>query len=979
MTNKTILINRLVLIVLLSSVFLFQNCHTQQSTKTDLLQKVEPLKSEEKDEYDGPDKLAEFEFERTKDPALGYVPTERLLVAVEEAKSSQARAPFSVLAGTWIERGPNSDVSGLYGNPRDASNLASTAGRIRAMMVDAADATGKTVWVGGINGGLWKTTDITAATPTWILVNDYLSNLAVSSITQDPTNSSIMYFCTGESYNNSDAVRGVGVFKSTDGGSTWNFLSSTSSYVYGTKILCDYLGNIYLGTKGTGLIRSTKASGGAAWTNITPTGMVSDICDLEISSTTAAGRLHVVGGIFTTQSYRYTDIPITATSASFTAPTTAFPSYAMRAEIAVSGNTLYALPANNSRQVPTIYKSTNGGATWVATTAQPGGGIWASGQGWYALSIDINPSNANQFIIGGLDCYKTTDAGASWTKISQWYGSGAPYVHADNHKIIWYDNGNKLLFANDGGVFYSANGGTTIVDKNKGLRIKQFFSCAIHPSSLNYFLAGAQDNGTHQYNNAGLSSTIEITGGDGAFVAIDQNQPTNQFGAYVFETYRRSTDGGSNWDDINFYTGTNAVPTNLGNFINPFVYDNTQNIIYAAGDVGNVFRWTTPLTTVAGDYYASGTPTWPASASQVTLTSLNSIKISALHVSPYTSNRVYFGTAAGRVCYADGANTIASGSAGVNISTGLPAGNVSCINTGTNDNNLIVSYSNYGVNSIWVSTNAGTSWTSIEGNLPDMPVRWCIFAPGNNTKAIIATEAGVWLTQSINGASTVWTASATFPAVRTDMLQYRPLDGLIAAATHGRGLWTQTASSVLPIDNFKLKGLWTGNDVKLNWVYDDQIIGSQFDVEVSTNGIQFGKVGNVGGAITTKYDFKYSPAAASNLYYRIKVRDLSGSLKYSNVIRLYKSNTQNSEIIISNFYPNPIVDNASISYSVPDAGKTMYNIYNINGQLIWSKEEHLQYKGSYSLNQNLANLKAGSYIFTITQNDKKAKQTFIKR
>ncbi len=958
----------------------FLNCNTNP-LKEHKVQVTKVESAGENDMYDGPDKAAEFEFERTKDPALGYVPTERLLVALDEARSSQARAPLSVLAGTWVERGPNADSPGPYGNPRGAGSP-STSGRIRAVLVDASDATGKTVWIGGANGGLWKTTDITAAVPVWILVNDFLSNLAVSDITQDPTNSNIIYFCTGESYSNADAVRGVGVFKSTDAGATWSLLSSTSTYVNCTRILCDYLGNIYLGTRGSGLLRSTKASGGAVWTNITPTGMVSDICDLEISSKTVAGRLHVVGGIFSAQSYRYTDIPITATAASYTAPTTAFPSYSMRAEIAVSGNILYALPANNAPvyQVPTIYKSMDGGANWAATTAQPGGGTWASGQGWYALSIDINPADANQFIIGGLDCYKTTDAGATWTKISQWYGSGAQYVHADNHKIIWYDNGNKLLVANDGGMFYSANGGTTLVEKNKGLRIKQFYSCAIHPSTTNYFLAGAQDNGTHQFSNAGLSSTLEITGGDGAYVAIDQDQPVNQFGAYVFQTFRRSTDGGSNWADINFYKGTDAAPTNFGSFINPFVYDNTQNIIYATGDVGNVFRWTTPLTTAANDYIASGTNPWPATASQVSLTALNGSRITSLMVSPYTANRVYFGTAGGRVCYADGANTIASGSAGVNISTGLPAGSVSCIAAGTNDNNLMACYSNYGVNSIWVSTNAGASWTSIEGNLPDMPIRWCMFAPGNNTKAIIATEAGVWLTQAINGASTVWTASAGFPTVRTDMLQYRPLDGLVAAATHGRGLWTQTAASILPLNNFMLKGSWTGNTVNLGWTYEKYLMNSQFEVELSSDGIHFTSLGKVDARINTSYDFKYIlGSAATTIFYRVKVRDNTGNLQYSNIIRLYKNTGNNTEIEISNFYPSPVTDNVSISFKIPEAGKANYIVYNTNGQKIWQKEEYLPSKGGFSISENFIALKPGMYIFTIEVNGRKTGHQFIKK
>lgn len=747
-------------------------------------QQIKTGATEEK-EYDGPEMIARMDYERTKDPATGRVPREKLLIAMEQTRQSQIdfqSRPDAINALTWVERGPNSDAIGpSSGNPRANSGVAS--GRVRAIMVDSTDATKKTVFIGGVDGGLWKTTDITLAPATWVPVNDFLSNLAVADICQDPRPGfqNIMYFCTGESYYNFDAVQGNGVFKSTDGGATWNYLASTSGFPNCTRIRCDFQGNIYLGTRGAGLQRSTAASGGAAWTNITPTGLPADICDLEISTTGAAGRLHVVTGIFSTQGYRYTDIPATVAAGTWTAPTTAFPSFSMRAEIACVGNTLYACPANASYQVPTIYKSTDGGANWAATGAQPTAG-WASGQGWYSLAVGIDPSNTNNCIVGGLDTWKTTNGGTSWTQISTWVGTTPvnQYVHADVHNITWYDGGNKLLFGCDGGIHYSSDKGTTIRDRNVGLRIKQFYSCAIHPSTTNYFLAGAQDNGTHQFNNAGLSNTIEVKGGDGGFTAIDQDQPQYQFGSYVFNDYWRSTDGGATWAEV-------LLNANTGQFINPYDYDNTANIMYCGDIAGSYRRWTNPQT--------------GSTSAVVSITGFGGGSVYAVGVSPYTANRVYFGTDNGRVVQVDGANTIASGSAGTNISTGLPAGAAaSCINFGTSDQNLIATFSNYGINNVWVSTNGGTSWTACDGNLPDMPVRWAMFYPGDNSKAYIATETGVWETTLLNGGSTSWSANSTFPNVRTDMIEYRPSDRTIAAATHGRGLWTCIIPSVTTPD-----------------------------------------------------------------------------------------------------------------------------------------------------------------------------------
>ncbi|MBK8953176.1 MAG: hypothetical protein IPM85_13835 [Chitinophagaceae bacterium] len=368
--------------------------------------------------YDGPAQTLDFEIERTKDPITGKVPWQQLRLAIEA--TDLTRKQLRLLdnfteALSWSERGPVSDVPGpSNGNTRANGGIPS--GRVRAIMVDSSDATHKTVFVGSVAGGLWKTSDITVSPANWVAVDERMNNLAIADICQDPRPGfqNFMYLCTGESYGNSDAVRGVGVFKSVDGGTTWSFLSSTSSYINGTRILCDYLGNVYLGTRSSGLLRSTD--GGNSWTTITPSGIGNDVCDLEITSTAVAGRLHVTTGIFSTSGYRYTDNPETQLQPSgWNAATIPFTTFNQRTELAVSGNTLFALPDNSSHLVPTIWKSTDGGVNWAATTTQPTSG-WANGQGWYDLSAAINPSDPTNCIVGGIDCYETTNGGATWSK-----------------------------------------------------------------------------------------------------------------------------------------------------------------------------------------------------------------------------------------------------------------------------------------------------------------------------------------------------------------------------------------------------------------------------------------------------------------------------------------------------------------------------------------------------------------------------------
>jgi len=169
---------------------------------------AQPYESEA-DRYDGPGQAIEFEIERTRDITTGKVPWDKLWTAIQETEQMKGASSGLVANLVWSERGSNGDFS-IGGNSRP--NGDQTAGRIRAAMIDSLDPTHNTVWVGGVDGGLWKTTDITASPATWTLVNDFLSNLAVSAICQDPRPGfqTTMYFCTGESFSNADAVRGVG-------------------------------------------------------------------------------------------------------------------------------------------------------------------------------------------------------------------------------------------------------------------------------------------------------------------------------------------------------------------------------------------------------------------------------------------------------------------------------------------------------------------------------------------------------------------------------------------------------------------------------------------------------------------------------------------------------------------------------------------------------------------------------------------------
>jgi hypothetical protein len=724
-----------------------------------------------KEDEDFNEEREEYELMRTRNPATKKIPDGAFNKALEQTIKLSTYNSFAPSRLAFTERGPYADDAGT-GNQRPNKDI--NSGRIRAVMVDAADPTGKTVWVAGVTGGLWKTTNITLSPSNWAPINDYLSSLSVTDICQDPSNTNIMYFCTGD-------YRSTGVFRSTDHGLSWSQLTSTSA-LNCQRILCDYLGNIYLATWGGGVLRSTKASAGGTWTKITLNTFDPHITDIKFSSSTAAGRLHVVSNSCT---YCYTDEPTLATATDATKWkdfTTVFTPKngggVFKARLACAGNVLYTAVNETTGvwvfQTAQIYKSVDGGTTWKPLTGHP---AYSNGAQISMNTIAINPGNTNECIVGDLDNWKTSNGGTTWTQISIWAGLSGQYVHADQHRTIWYDNGNKLIFASDGGIFYSADKGTTIRDRNTGLRIRQFYSCAVHPIDPNYFLAGSQDNGVSQFKDPGMNLAREVNAGDGGVVNIDQDDPQMQIGTYIFNSYNFSKDGGNSWWNVNF-----ADPTLYGKytgvFINPYDYDHKNNIIYASHEPGQYLRCENPITSLT--YKAI---TIPAMGNDI----IRAVKVSE---DPATPNLVYFGTSSGKIIRVNNANTNTPTATDI-TDAAMPAGAFpECINTGWDDyRNLIVCYSNYAVNSIWVRNTNG-AWTSIEGNLPDMPILSCMFYPGDDTRAIIGTETGLFESSVFNGASTVWTRNNTIPFTRVNMIKYNRYTGVLAAATHGRGLYT---------------------------------------------------------------------------------------------------------------------------------------------------------------------------------------------
>tara|TARA_Y100000746_G_scaffold192962_1_gene173674 strand:- start:68 stop:1054 length:987 start_codon:yes stop_codon:yes gene_type:complete len=262
-----------------------------------------------------------------------------------------------------------------------------------------------------------------------------------------------------------------------------------------------------------------------------------------------------------------------------------------------------------------------------------------------------------------------------------------------------------------------------------------------------------------------------ITGGDGAFCFFDDNEPIVITSTYYNAWYFINM-------DTNDYSYENA---SSGVFINPADYDSQNNIIYA-----NKVRFNGSQSNRI--IKISNIPNNP-NTETISLNTGTSVYFSALKLSPYSNqNTLFMGSQSGRLYKIENVNTDPNT---IEIGSSLfPTANISSIDIGDNENEIMVTFSNYGVSSIWLTLDGGDSWMEKESNLPDMPVRWGILHPNDINFALIATEIGVWKTSNLQSENPIWIPSVSGLAnVRVDMLSMRDSDNMVLAVSHGRGLF----------------------------------------------------------------------------------------------------------------------------------------------------------------------------------------------
>jgi len=480
----------------------------------------------------------------------------------------------------------------------------------------------------------------------------------------------------------------------------------------------------------------------------------------------------------------------------------------LRTEIEISATNpdkIYVLARQDGVVPLGIFKTTDGFATSSTVSLPEDGdnGIDANdftrGQSYYDLMLEVDYTNDDIVYVGGIDVFRSTNGGSSWTQISKWSNNpglntlNVPLVHADIHALTFDpSNPDKAMIATDGGVYYASSlssassSSSAIIGMGRDYNTTQFYWGSIGQSPLKeQYLGGAQDNGTNFITAtlSGSSFADEISGGDGAYNFIDKE------GQYLITSYTGNT---FYKFDLPITGGPSTIVSNgdEGDFINPAELDDNLDILYsnASSSAGfQISRFTnlslsTPTRTNLINPLLNRPPT-------------------ALKTSPFTLNstNLFVGTDSGRLLKINSANSSAVWS---DISGLEFIGSISAINFGANEDEIMVTFHNYGVKSIWFTQDGGTTWQNKEGNFPDIPIKAIMMNPLLNDEVIIGTDLGVWRTSNFKANNPIWVQSQNgMQNVKVTSFDLRTVDNTVLASTYGRGFFIgQFTDAVLATD-----------------------------------------------------------------------------------------------------------------------------------------------------------------------------------
>jgi photosystem II stability/assembly factor-like uncharacterized protein len=820
----------------------------------------------------------------------------------------------------WVSLGPTPGYYFNYGN---------ISSRIVTGTYDPTNP--NIIYIGPANGGVWKSID---GGVNWTPLTDYQQSMAMGAIAVDPANPNIVYAGTGEATYSGSSWYGRGLLKSTDAGATWTQITNglpNSTYFSRIKIRPNHSNEILAALGSSGLYKSTNY--GENWSIL-----VGGRCDDVVFTFTGDTAFAVGSGTGFRRSTDGGQTFIAFGTGLVLATRTHF-------DLCLSSPAFMYAAVHGSGTV-NLFKSTNYGANWtqLSTSSEFQN---QGGQAWYDLYCRVNPANPNSVYVGTIDVWRTTD-GTNFTDITNGYSGG--YVHVDQHFLFFHPSqANTFFVCNDGGIWKTTDNGNSFTNLNQNLTLTQFYRIAASPFTPSRILGGTQDNGTQQTYSA--LNWAAAYGGDGGEVCFNPFDANYIIGETQNGGLFRTANGGSSWSQA-----TNGINQN-------------ENVTWVAPIIAHP--------SISGTFYVARQSVYRSTNNGASWTAISSSvngnsAVREMAISETNPSILYATTGSSIFLSTDGGSTF------TNKTTGLPGRTITSVNVHPDDENIaILTFSGFGTNKVYKTTDMGDSWFSINGNLPDSPVNDAFIykeASQPNTY-FVATDIGVFLTQD-DGTNWVELPN-NLPNTVILHLDYSPSNKMLRAGTHGRGVYEAYIDLTIPVELSSFTAETDVNKVLLKWSTATETNNLGFEVERKLKNQEWVRIAFVEGNGTTTEinnysyvdDYSLLPYEGTVLY-RLKQIDFDGSFEYSNQVAANLSFIP-SEYYVSQNYPNPFNPSTTIKFSIPEESQVKLNIYNSIGEVVETLVNGLHQPGSYEVSWNAKNYPSGIYFysFEVSRND----------
>lgn len=644
--------------------------------------------------------------------------------------AAEARPP-GPLSAEWRSIGPDHVPAGqTYG-----TNRIDVIGRVSVIAIDPGDA--KHILVGAAGGGIWESFDTGG---TWKPRTDELPSLAIGAVAFDPSNATRVYAGSGEG---NGQVGGAGIYKSTDGGTTWSVAASNpfvGAGFYDLVVDPSAPNTLYAATT-IGFWRSTD--GGASWSLKRP-----GVCwDIAVHPSGGLGELLAAfaDGLFASANAGGSFAAVALPSA----PSTGWTRLAVD-RVRTSPDVAYVFGAANG--IARLWRRS--GTSWVAITVPPDDDDGGYEQAWYDWCLTATPDNPNQVFVGAINTRRADLVGATW----QWRNittQGSNSIHPDQHCLVFSPANSKTIFAgNDGGIYLSRNSGNTWTALNKGLEISEIEYLASDPGTSGWLMAGTQDNGTLRYT--GTSKWDHIADGDGGDCGVNQLNPNIVYHSFYNISLERSQTKGNTW------TGLHPPAT--------------KSLFYPPVEVSGM---TVGIAGAALDVSRDSGQTW----AQVPLgMPANDV---ATAMKAVDSNTFLIGSRGGRML-----RLAWNGVRWQKSSLTSPAPKyISCIVCDpSNARRIWVTSTMVGPGGqVFRSDDGGATWTTCASGLPAIPINSAAVDPANFKRVWVAGDVGVYQTVDL-GSSWASFANGLPNAMAADLLFHKQ-DRKLFCGTRNRGVW----------------------------------------------------------------------------------------------------------------------------------------------------------------------------------------------